>query len=256
MSATSFLEINQKRIAYCLTEGTLPGVVFLTGFKSDMTGSKAMALETFCQKRGQRFLRFDYTGHGQSSGNFRAGTIDGWKEDALDVIDRLTGGKNIIVGSSMGAWIALLVALERKDKVAALVGISSAPDFTERMIWNVIDDKQKKQLLEEGVIYAPSCYGEEPYPITRQLIEEGRKHLLLDSKIDVDVPVRLLHGTKDEDVPWQTSVKLMERLSSQDVVLHLVKDGNHRLSEQGHLELLCSTIENLSLMVKSSCNPL
>jgi pimeloyl-ACP methyl ester carboxylesterase len=249
MSATSFLEINQKRLAYCLTEGTSPGVVFLTGFKSDMTGSKAMALEAFCQKRGQRFLRFDYTGHGQSSGNFRDGTIGSWKQDALDVLDHLAEGKNIIVGSSMGAWIALLVALERKDKVTSLAGISSAPDFTERMIWNAIDDKHKKQLMEEGVIYAPSCYGEEPYPITRQLVEEGRKHLLLDGKIHVDVPVMLLHGMKDEDVPWQTSVKLMECLSSKDVGLELIKDGNHRLSEPKNLQLLCWTIEKLSLMV-------
>jgi pimeloyl-ACP methyl ester carboxylesterase len=247
MTQPSFIECSGgRRLAFHLTEGRTPTVAFMGGFKSDMTGSKAMALEAFCREKGRRFLRFDYTGHGQSSGNFRDGTIGGWKQDALDMLDAKGGERIILAGSSMGAWLALLVALERKSRIAALAGIASAPDFTERLIWEKLDEKQKKELLDTGVFHAPSCYGEDPYPITRTLIEEGRNHLLLDRSIAVNVPVRLLHGTNDEDVPWQNSVLLSQRLSSPDVRLTLVKDGNHRLSEPEHLRLLCDTVESLA----------
>lgn len=234
-----------RRIAYHLTEGALPGVVFFGGFKSDMTGSKATALEAFCKIQGWRFLRFDYTGHGQSSGDFRDGTIGAWTQDAIDMLDHVATGKNILVGSSMGAWIMLLVALQRKDKVAGLVGIASAPDFTERLVWEAFSDAQKKQMIEDGQVLIPDCYGAAPYPITKQLVEEGRKHLLLDTSITIDVPVRLIHGTKDEDVPWDFSVRLMNQLTSKDVALTLIKDGNHRLSEPQQLETMCNVVAGL-----------
>jgi pimeloyl-ACP methyl ester carboxylesterase len=236
-----------RRLAYHLTEGKKPTVLFMGGFKSDMTGSKATALEAFCKARGQCFIRFDYSGHGQSSGEFRAGTIGAWKEDALAIFDALAGDRVILAGSSMGAWIALLIARERQAHVAGLIGIASAPDFTERLIWQKLTLDQQKQLMEEGVFYAPSCYGEDPYPITRTLIDEARHHLLLDGAINLSIPVRLLHGTKDEDVPWQHAVTLMEKLSSGDVHLQLIKDGNHRLSEPAQLALLCRAVEELLL---------
>lgn len=242
----AFLELpGERRLAYALTEGALPGVVFLGGFKSDMTGAKALALEAFCRARGQRFLRFDYTGHGQSSGQFTDGTIGDWKRDAMDMIDHMAPGANILVGSSMGGWIMLLAALERKERIAGLVGIASAPDFTEALLWDVATDAQKKALREKGLTHADSCSGEEPYPITLKLIEEGRRHLLLHRDIALDMPVRLLHGTRDEDVPWRFSLNLAERLQSQDVIVTLVKDAGHRLSEPAHIALITSAVENL-----------
>jgi len=239
----SFIDFpDGRRLAYHLSEGKLPGVVFMGGFKSDMAGVKATALETFCRKEGRRFLRFDYSGHGRSSGDFRQNTIGSWKQDALDMIDQVAMGRNILVGSSMGAWIVLLVARERPQGIAGLIGIASAADFTERLIWQKLDDAQKKQLEEEGVIYLPSCAGQEPYPITSRLIKDGRQHLLLDKKIAIHAPVRLIHGDKDEDVPWQMSVALMDCIVSPDISLELVKDGDHRLSQPEHLEILCRTI--------------
>ncbi len=247
MTQPDFIDLPaSRRLAYRLTDGNGPTVAFLGGFKSDMTGAKAVALETFCRARGQRFLRFDYTGHGQSSGAFKDGTIGSWKQDALDILDALGGERIILAGSSMGAWLSLLVARERPGRVAALVGIASAPDFTERLIWEKLDTAQRQELADHGVFHAPSCYGEDPYPITRQLIEEGRNHLLLDGAIDIDIPVRLLHGTHDEDVPWQNSVLLSECLTSADVTLTLIKGGGHRLSEPEHLELMCKALESLA----------
>lgn len=244
----SFLELPYNhRIAYALTEGNLPCVIFMGGFKSDMTGLKATALEASCKERGQRFIRFDYSGHGKSSGEFREGTIGAWKNDALTIIDRLGAEKNILVGSSMGAWLALLCSLERSEKIAGLVGIASAPDFTEKLIWEKLNAEQKEILQKEGVYYAPSCYGEEPYPITMKLIEEARNHLLLDKEINLDMPVSLLHGTADEDVPWQVSTNLLQLITSKNATLTLVKDGNHRLSEPAQLNMMCEAVKTLSI---------
>ncbi len=245
MTQPSFLPLPEnRRIAYHLHDGAKPCVVFMGGFKSDMTGTKATVLEQFCRERGRSFLRFDYTGHGQSSGRFEDGTIGAWKRDALDVIDQLTEGKLILVGSSMGAWLALLAAMVRPERVAALIGIASAPDFTEALIWEKLTPAQQHDLQEQGVFYAPSCYGEAPYPIMKTLIEEGREHLLLRGAIPLRLPVHLLHGTNDQDVPWQHAVSLMEKLQSADVSLHLVKGGDHRMSSPEHLALLCRTLEN------------
>lgn len=242
----SFLELpNNNRIAYVLSEGKLPCVIFFGGFKSDMTGTKANALEESCKKNGQKFIRFDYTGHGVSSGEFKDGTIGDWKRDALAIIDNLGSEKNILVGSSLGAWIATLCALERKEKISGLVGVASAPDFTEKLIWEQLNPEQKEKLQREGVYYAPSCYGEEPYAITMKLIEEARNHLLLGKKIELDAPVRLLHGTLDEDVPWQVSVTFLQLISSRDVALTLIKGGNHRLSEPTQLNMMCEAVKTL-----------
>lgn len=242
----SFLELpNNKKIAYVLSEGKLPCVIFMGGFKSDMTGTKATALEANCKARGQMFIRFDYTGHGQSSGKFIDGTIGDWKDDALAVIDRLGERKNILVGSSMGAWIALLCARERPEKLAGFVGVASAPDFTEKLIWEKLSSEQQEKMQREGVYHAPSCYGEEPYPITMQLIEEARTHLLLEKNIRLDVPVRLLHGTADADVPQQISETLLQRISSKNKILTLIEGGDHRLSEPQHLDMMCNAVKTL-----------
>jgi len=246
MNDTSFLSLpGDRHLAYHLTEGALPGVIFMGGFKSDMNGAKAMALEAFCKARGQRFLRFDYTGHGESSGDFTKGSIGAWRQDALDIFDHFAAEKNILVGSSMGAWLMLLVALERPEKIAGLVGIASAPDFTEKLVWEAFTPAQQKQLIEEGQVLIPDCCGSAPYPITRELIEDGRKHLLLDKDIPIAVPVRLIHGTKDADVPWQISVTLMERLASNDISLKLIKNGDHRLSQPEQLNGICEVVERL-----------
>lgn len=242
----TFLELeDNKKIAYVLSEGFLPCVIFFGGFKSDMTGTKATALKESCKARGQMFVRFDYTGHGKSSGAFKNGTIGAWKQDALAIIDMVGAEKNIFVGSSMGVWIALLCAIERKEKLAGFVGIASAPDFTEKLIWEQLSHEQQAKMQRDGVYHAPSCYGDEPYPITMNLIEEARNHLLLDSDIAIDVPVRLLHGTLDKDVPWQMSATILQRLSTNNAVLTLIKGGDHRLSQPSQLNMMCEAVKIL-----------
>lgn len=243
---SSYLDTeNGAHIAYHKTDGQGPCVVFLGGFKSDMTGGKASALEAHMRAQGRAFIRFDYRGHGVSSAEFTQLTIGDWLADALAVIDRLTQGPLVLVGSSMGGWLMLLAALRRRERVKGLVGIASAPDFTERLIWDAFDDAQKRQLMEQGSVPIPNCYGGEPYHITHQLIEEGRNHLLLDAPIALSCPVRLLHGTADEDVPHAISQRLMERLESQDVRLTLIKDGDHRLSAPPQLALLAQTVDEV-----------
>jgi pimeloyl-ACP methyl ester carboxylesterase len=212
---------------------------------SDMTGGKALALEAFCRARGQAFVRFDYAGHGQSSGRFEDGTIGAWTEDALAVLDRVAQGPQVIVGSSMGGWIALNLALARPDRLKALVGIAAAPDFTEDLIWHDLPMEAQMALETDGVIYEPSEYSEKPYPITMNLIHEARDHLRLRGEIAVDVPVRLLHGMLDPDVPWKRSLMLARKLRTPDVRVVLVKDGDHRLSREQDLALLTRTVEEL-----------
>jgi len=232
-------------IAYHRTPGAGPGVVFLTGFRSDMTGAKAVALEAACRARGRAYLRFDYTGHGQSSGAFTDGTIGQWAADAVFAIEHLTEGPQVLVGSSMGGWIMLLAALTLGPRVAGLVGIAAAPDFTEDLIWQAADEATRETLRRDGVFFEPSAYSPEPTPITLKLIEEGRRHLLLQGPIALSCPVRLIHGMRDPDVPWQTALRLAERLESRDVELILVKDGDHRLSTDDDLERLARVVDEL-----------
>ena len=224
----------------------LPGLMFLGGYSSDMTGSKALALEAHARARGQGFVRFDYQGHGASSGRFEDGTIGLWAEDALAVLDEIAEGPQILVGSSMGGWIMLLTALARPERVAGLVGIASAPDFTETLMWQAFAPEIRATLERDGVIYQDSDYDEAPYPITLKLIEEARSHLVMDRPIPIACPVRLIHGTADADVPHTLSLELMERLEAPDVAVTLVKGGDHRLSEPPDLARLTRVVAALS----------
>jgi pimeloyl-ACP methyl ester carboxylesterase len=232
-------------IAYCKSSGRAPGVVFLTGFRSDMTGQKALALEAHCRARGQAFVRFDYTGHGSSSGAFADGTIGQWAADAVSVIDELTRGPQILVGSSLGGWIMLLVGLARPLRIAGLLGIAAAPDFTEDLIWPALGRSQRARLRRTGHIDVPSAHSDEPHPITWSLIEDGRRHLVMRRPIGFSGPVRLLHGLNDADVPWQTALDLQARLGGSDVEVSLIKDGDHRLSRPQDIHLLTRTLDAL-----------
>jgi len=232
-------------IAYHRQPGKAPGIVFLGGFMSDMTGTKAMRLDAFARGRGRAYLRFDYFAHGASSGDFAEATIGRWKQDALAVIDNLTAGPLILVGSSIGGWLMLLVALARPQRIAALVGVAAAPDATEALMWARFPPEVREQILREGAARRPSGYSSEGYLFTRKLIEDGRQHLLMHATIPITAPVRLLHGMADPDVPWQTSLALAEKLASTDVRVTLVKDGDHRLSSERDLALLERTIEEM-----------
>ena len=232
-------------IAYRRLEGQTPGIVFMGGFRSDMTGTKALFLEDYCRRHGREYVRFDYFGHGASSGDFARGTIGRWREDAIAVIDSLTEGPQILVGSSMGGWIMLLAALARPRRVAALVGIAPAPDFTEGLLPKRLTPEQRQEIEDTGVVVLSSDYDPAGYLYTRALIEDGRQHLLLGGPIPLDVPVRLLHGFDDASVPWQLSLRLAEHLRSRDVVVTLVKGGDHRLSSDADLARLAQTLDAL-----------
>ena len=232
---------NDTELAWVRLEGAGPIVVFLPGFRSDMNGDKATALASFCAERGVGMLRFDYSGHGASSGDFLDGTIGAWTADALAAIDALTEGKLILVGSSMGGWIALLTAVARPDRIAALVGIAAAPDFTQRLMWEAMAPPERATLERDGVLYVPSQYGD-PTPITRRLIQDGANHLVLTGPIPIHCPVRLLHGQADPDVPWELALRIAEQLETPDVRITLVKDGDHRLSRPADLALLRQTV--------------
>jgi pimeloyl-ACP methyl ester carboxylesterase len=230
-------------IAYHRTEGQGPGVVFLHGFHSDMTGSKALALEAFCRARGHAFLRWDGFGHGGSSGDVADGTIGRWVDDALAVLDTLTRGPQILVGSSLGGWLALLAALQRQTRVAGLVGIAAAPDFTEDLLWSQLPAAARQQMLATGETAIANAYDpDHPWRIKRALIEDGRNHLLLRDTVNLFCPIRLLHGQKDADVPWETALRLADCLAGGDVAVTLVKDGDHRLSRDGDIALLLRTV--------------
>ena len=233
------------RLACRRLGGRKPGVLFLGGFRSDMTGTKATALDAHCRAVGRAFVRFDYSGHGESSGRFEEGTIGGWLADALRVLDEAAEGPQVLVGSSMGGWIMLLAALARPERVRGLVGVAAAPDFTEELIWGRLTEESRRRLMEEGSLLRPSAYGAEPCPITCRLIEEGRAHLLLRGPIGVRCPVRLIHGMADADVPWEVALRLCGCLEGADVELTLVKGGDHRLSSPGDIRRLTGTVEGL-----------
>ncbi|MGO1119129.1 alpha/beta hydrolase [Rhodovibrionaceae bacterium A322] len=232
------------------SEAGKTGLIFLGGFMSDMTGTKATFLENYAKERGRSFVRFDYLGHGQSSGAFTEGTIGRWAEDAVAVIDELTEGPQILIGSSMGGWIMLLAALQRKERIVGLQGIAAAPDFTESLMWETFSESVKETLMRDGVYKEPNNYSDEPYSITLKLIEDGRHHLLMGGKIDLDCPVHLLHGMADLDVPYQLSVKLARRLNGDHVQVQLIKDGDHRLSEPDNLETLTNSLDRLLAQIE------
>jgi pimeloyl-ACP methyl ester carboxylesterase len=233
-----------RSLAFQQSAGTAPTVVWLSGFASDMAGTKAEALHRWADGAGRGYLRFDYSGTGQSAGAFVDGSIGRWRDDALAMMDAATDGPLILVGSSMGGWIALLCALARPARVKGLVLIAPAPDFTERLLWPELDDSARKAIMETGRWLRPSSYGD-PTPITRTLIEDGRSHLLLGAPIPFGGPVRILHGQLDPDVPWGLSLELAEQLVSEDVHVTFVKNGDHRLSRPEDLALLQRTVEAL-----------
>jgi pimeloyl-ACP methyl ester carboxylesterase len=232
-------------VAFVSTAGRAPTVVFLGGFRSDMTGTKAMALEAWAQRTGRAYLRFDYLGHGQSSGRFEDGTIGRWLDDALAVIDAKTAGPLVLVGSSMGGWLSLLVALQRTERLAGLVLIAAAPDFTERMLLKGLSAADREILQREGRLERPSQYSPEPSVFTWKLIEEGRNHLVLDKPLSLPCPVRLLHGQSDPDVPWEYSLQIARHLEAPEVVTTFVKGGDHRLSTPADIARLIATVEEL-----------
>ena len=232
-------------VAYRFLPGRAPAVVFLCGYGSDMTGTKARFLHRLCTETGHACLRLDYRGRGASSGRFEDGTVGSWTDDACAVIEAVTRGPLVLIGSSMGGWIMLLVARRLPGRVEALVGVAPAPDFTEDRMWAQMPASERETLAARGVIHMPSRYSEEPYPLTLRLIEDGRERLQLRGRIPLDCPVRLLHGYRDEDVPWQTSLRLAARLRSPDVTVEIVGDGDHRLSRDVDLARLARTVRGV-----------
>jgi pimeloyl-ACP methyl ester carboxylesterase len=235
----AFIEVGKdgpvRRIAVRAREGSAPGLFWLGGFHSDMQGTKALALDAWAAEHKRACVRFDYSGHGESGGAFIDGTIGRWLEESVAVFDRFCAGPQVVVGSSMGGWMALLLARELAKRaggrasLAGLVLIAPAPDFTEELMWKGFSPEIRQEIETTGIWLRPSQYGE-PYPITRALIEEGRSHLLLGGAIDVGCPVRILQGAQDPDVPWRHAFALTQRLPSDDVVLTMIQDGDHRLS--------------------------
>lgn len=246
MPANFLTLADNTRLAYSHQEGLAPGILFCAGFNSNMQGDKAQCLEAWCAEQGRQYTRFDYSGHGESSGLFEEGTIGQWRDDALAILDRVTAGPQVIVGSSMGGWIMLLVTLLRPERVAGLVGIATAPDFTEALREKGLSQAQLQQLAETGFCNIPNCYDDgQPYRISQHLLDEGREHLLLYGELAIDTPVRLIQGQLDDDVPWQHALEVASRLRSTDVELQLVKSGDHRLSSPADLARMIRTIDTL-----------
>jgi pimeloyl-ACP methyl ester carboxylesterase len=252
-NSVKFVEIGagseRRTIAIRAREGATPGLFWLSGYNSDMRGTKAEALAQWAQQAGRGCVRFDYSGHGESGGSFTDGTIGRWLADGLAVFDACCRGPQILVGSSMGGWLALLLvrALRQRPQtppasVAGMVLVAPAVDFTEELMWKRFSPEIKGELADKGFWARPSAYSPEPYIVTRRLIEEGRDHLLLGGMIETGCPVRILQGVEDPDVPWRHAVELVSRLASDDVVLTLVKDGDHRLSRPEDIERLIGAV--------------
>jgi pimeloyl-ACP methyl ester carboxylesterase len=250
----AFIEVGTasevRRIAVRARSGGSPGLFWLGGFKSDMQGTKALALDAWAVEKNRAFVRFDYSGHGESGGDFVDGTIGRWLEESVAVFERFCAGPQVVVGSSMGGWMALLLAREivrrpqSRASLAGLVLIAPAPDFTEELMWKGFSPEIRQQIEREGVWLRPSEYGE-PYPITRKLIEDGRNHLLLVKAIEVGCPVRILQGAKDPDVPWKHAFALAHRLPADDVVLTVIQDGDHRLSRPQDIARIVAAVAEI-----------
>src|SRR3984885_9714193 len=255
-----FIEVGQtetgnssevRRIAVRTRAGSAPGLFWLGGFKSDMQGTKAIALDAWAAERKRACVRFDYSGHGESGGAFIDGTIGRWLQESVAVFERFCDGPQVVIGSSMGGWMALLLAREmarrpaRRASLAGVVLIAPAPDFTEELMWKGFSPEIRHQIETNGVWLRPSAYGE-PYPITRALIEEGRNHLLLGGSFGGGCPVRILQGAQDPDVPWQHAFALAHRLPADDVVLTMIQDGDHRLSRPQDIARLIAAVAEVS----------
>ena len=252
----AFIEVGngdgQRRIAVRARGGRPPGLFWLGGFNSDMRGTKALALDIWAAEHGRACIRFDYSGHGESGGVFIDGTIGRWLEESIAVFEQFCRGPQVVIGSSMGGWMALLLAraIARREAadatLAGLVLIAPAPDFTEQLMWNGFSDEIRQEIISKGVWMRPSEYGDgTPYPITRALIEEGRNHLLLGSAIEVGCPVRILQGAQDPDVPWQHAFALAHRLPAEDVVLTMIQDGDHRLSRPQDIARIMAAVAEM-----------
>lgn len=248
-----------REIAILDRAGRSPGVIWLGGFRSDMTGSKAAALDGWAAETGRAATRFDYSGHGASGGTFEEGTISRWLEEAVAVFERQTDGPRILVGSSMGGWIALLLALDQRrkgsDRVVGVVLIAPAPDFTERLMWANFPEAVRTAILETGRYAEPSAYSDEPSVITRDLIEDGRQHLIMDGPIELGCPVHILQGVRDPDVPWRHAVDLVTCLAQDDVVLTMIKDGDHRLSRPEDIRRILAAVEAVAESVETLPSP-
>jgi pimeloyl-ACP methyl ester carboxylesterase len=253
--APDFIDVGEgpsaRRIAVRARSGQGPGLFWLGGFKSDMQGTKALALDGWAKEHCRASVRFDYSGHGESGGDFADGTIGRWLEESLAVFERFCAGPQVVIGSSMGGWMALLLAREirkraGKAQLAGLVLIAPAPDFTEELMWKNFPAKVKAEIESKGLWLRPSEYGDgSPYPITRNLIEEGRNHLVLGAAIDIGCPVRILQGAQDPDVPWQHAFALTHRLPADDVVLTLIQDGDHRLSRPQDIARILAAVAEI-----------
>lgn len=258
----AFIEVGQddgrRRIAVRARAGAAPGLFWLGGFNSDMKGTKALALDAWAAEQGRACVRFDYSGHGESGGAFIDGTIGRWLEESVAVFEQFCRGPQVVIGSSMGGWMALLLARElakrgastvspaNRPSLAGLVLIAPAPDFTEQLMWNGFPPEVREEIRTRGVWLRPSPYGDgAPYPITRALIEEGRDHLLLGSAIEVGCPVRILQGAQDPDVPWQHAFALAHRLPAEDVVLTMIQDGDHRLSRPQDIARIIAAVKEM-----------
>ena len=250
----AFIEVGEadgrRRIAVRARAGRPPGLLWLGGFNSDMTGTKALALDAWAAEHDRACVRFDYSGHGESGGAFIDGTIGRWLEESVAVFEQFCRGPQVVIGSSMGGWMALLLARAiakreaRQASLAGLVLIAPAPDFTEALMWNGFSDEIREEIKTKGVWIRPSQYGD-PYPITRALIEEGRNHLLLGAAIEVGCPVRILQGAQDPDVPWQHAFALAHRLPAEDVVLTMIQDGDHRLSRPQDIARIIAAVAEM-----------
>jgi pimeloyl-ACP methyl ester carboxylesterase len=252
----AFIEVGagdaMRRIAVRARSGAAPGLFWLGGFNSDMKGTKAVALDAWAAEHGRACVRFDYSGHGESGGRFVEATIGRWLEDSLAVFEQFCRGPQVVIGSSMGGWLALLLARDvakraREAALAGLVLIAPAPDFTEELMWKGFSPEIRREIEEKGVWMRPSEYGDgSPYPITRALIDEGRNHLLLGGSIDVGCPIRILQGAKDPDVPWQHAFALVHRLPADDVVLTMIQDGDHRLSRPQDIARILAAVAEIN----------
>ena len=242
----SFLDIKQgRRLAYQKLEGTGIPIIFLAGHGSDMLGSKAEALFLDCQTKNRPFIRFDYSGHGQSEGAFLDGTISQWTEDATEIIETLTDGPVILVGSSLGGWVMLNLAKALSSKIAGLIGIAAAPDFTETLIWNDLDDAQRQKMQDEGQIALPNPYADEDVIYPYHLITDGRNHLLLNDELAISCPIILHQGMEDHEVPWQTAIDIANAVTSEDVTINLIKKAGHRFSSEDEIKAIVASVDRL-----------
>ena len=247
MTTTYFTSPEGRRLAFRHNPASAGKLTFvwMCGFKSDISGTKVLRLEDWANRTGHGFLAFDYSGHGESDGAFEDGTVSQWRADALAAIDSQTDGPLVIVGSSMGGWMALLAALARPDHVKGLVLIAPAPDFTEKLMWPEFSPEAQAEIMEQGFTLRPSDY-DEPYTITRALIEDGRKWQVLDKPIAFDGPVRILQGMQDADVPWTHAARLVDALTASDLTITLIKDGDHRLSREQDIARLLATCDEMA----------